>query len=76
MRFSRRFSCYLFADFIEQADTPPFLPEGLPEAVRDVASDAIHLLIEYQSTRTACYALCTVFTATTLSSWAGGCRFR
>jgi hypothetical protein len=48
----------------------------LPEAVTDVASDAIHLLIEYQSTRTACYALCTVFTATTLSSWAGGCRFR
>lgn len=42
---------YLFEDFIgEQDDTPPFLPEGLPEAVTDVASDAIHLLIEYQST--------------------------
>jgi hypothetical protein len=42
---------YLFADFIgEEDDTPPFLPEGLPEAVTAVASDAIHLLIEYQST--------------------------
>ncbi|MBR1155870.1 DUF6537 domain-containing protein [Bradyrhizobium sp. JYMT SZCCT0428] len=42
---------YLFADFIgEEDDTPPFLPDGLPEAVTDVASDAIHLLIDYQST--------------------------
>jgi uncharacterized protein DUF6537 len=42
---------YLFADFIgEEDDTPPFLPDGLPEAVTDVASDAIHVLIEYQST--------------------------
>jgi hypothetical protein len=42
---------YLFADFIgEENDTPPFLPAGLPETVADVASDAIHLLIEYQST--------------------------
>ncbi|HKS19964.1 MAG TPA: DUF6537 domain-containing protein [Bradyrhizobium sp.] len=42
---------YLFADFIgEQDDTPPFLPEGLPEAVAVVASDAIHLLVEYQGT--------------------------
>jgi hypothetical protein len=42
---------YLFADLIgEEDDTPPFLPEGLPEAVTDVASDAIHVLIEYQST--------------------------
>jgi hypothetical protein len=42
---------YLFADFIgEQDDTPPFLPDGLPEAVVPVASDAIHLLIEYQGT--------------------------
>ena len=41
---------YLFADFIgEEDDTPPFLPEGLPEALTDVASDAIHLLIDYQS---------------------------
>jgi hypothetical protein len=42
---------YLFADFIgEDDDTPPFLPEGLPEAVAPVASDAIHLLIDYQGT--------------------------
>jgi hypothetical protein len=42
---------YLLADFIgEDDDTPPFLPEGLPEAVAPVASDAIHLLIVYQST--------------------------
>jgi hypothetical protein len=42
---------YLFADFIgEEDDTPPFLPEGLPDAVVPVASDAIHLLIDYQST--------------------------
>lgn len=42
---------YLFADFIgEDDDTPPFLPEGLPESVMAVASDAIHLLIDYQGT--------------------------
>ena len=42
---------YLFADFIgEEDDTPPFLPEGLPEPVTAVASDAIHLLIDYQHT--------------------------
>ena len=42
---------YLFADFIgEEDDTPPFLPEGLPEAVTAVASEAIHLLIDYQGT--------------------------
>jgi hypothetical protein len=40
---------YLFADFIgEDDDTPPFLPEGLPEAVVPVASDAIHMLLDYQ----------------------------
>ena len=40
---------YLFADFIgDDDDTPPFLPEGLPEPVMAVASDAIHLLIDYQ----------------------------
>jgi hypothetical protein len=40
---------YLFADFIgEDDDTPPFLPEGLPEPVLAAASDAIHLLIDYQ----------------------------
>ena len=42
---------YLFADFIgEDDDTPPFLPEGLPEPVMAAASDAIHLLIDYQGT--------------------------
>jgi hypothetical protein len=42
---------YLFADFIgEDDDTPPFLPEGLPEAVVPAASDAIHMLVEYQGT--------------------------
>jgi hypothetical protein len=41
---------YLFADFIgeDDDDTAPFLPEGLPEPVMAVASDAIHLLIDYQ----------------------------
>jgi len=40
---------YLLADFIgDDDDTPPLLPEGLPEPVVAVASDAIHLLIEYQ----------------------------
>ncbi len=40
---------YLFADFIgEDDDTPPFLPEGLPAPVMAAASDAIHLLIDYQ----------------------------
>ena len=42
---------YLLADFIgEDDDTPPFLPDGLPEPVMAVASEAIHLLIEYQGT--------------------------
>ena len=42
---------YLFADFIgEDDDTPPFLPEGLPDSVMAVASDAVHLLIDYQGT--------------------------
>ena len=40
---------YLFADFIgEDDDTPPFLPDGLPEPVVAAASDAIHFLIDYQ----------------------------
>jgi hypothetical protein len=40
---------YLFADFIGEDDTePPFLPEGLPEPVMAPASEAIHLLIDYQ----------------------------
>ena len=40
---------YLLADVIgDDDDTPPFLPEGLPEPVMAAASDAIHLLIDYQ----------------------------
>ena len=40
---------YLFADIIgEQDDAQPFLPDGLPEQVVPVASNAIHLLTEYQ----------------------------
>lgn len=42
---------YLFADFIgEEDDTPPLLPEGLPEPVMAAANDAIDLLIDYQGT--------------------------
>jgi Family of unknown function (DUF6537) len=42
---------YLFADIIgEPDDSMPHLPAGLPEAAVPVASDAIHLLIEYQGT--------------------------
>lgn len=40
---------YLLADVIGDDDAPtPFLPEGLPEAVVPAASDAIHMLVEYQ----------------------------
>jgi hypothetical protein len=39
----------LFADLIgDDDDTPPFLPEGLPEVVAPAVSDAIHMLIDYQ----------------------------
>ena len=42
---------YLLADIIgEHDDTQPFLPEGLPESIVPVASNAIHLLTEYQGT--------------------------
>jgi hypothetical protein len=42
---------YLFADVIGDDDAPtPFLPEGLPEAVVPAASDAVHMLIDYQGT--------------------------
>jgi hypothetical protein len=45
---------YLFADVIGDDDSPtPFLPEGLPETVVPVASDAIHMLIDYQGTNYA-----------------------
>ena len=40
---------YLFADIIgDDDDTPPFLPDGLPDAVVPVVSDGIHMLIDYQ----------------------------
>lgn len=40
---------FLLADFIgDDDDEPPFLPEGLPEPVHTLASEAIHLLIDYQ----------------------------
>jgi hypothetical protein len=40
---------YLLADFIgEDDDTPPFLPDGLPDGVTAVVSEGIHLLIDYQ----------------------------
>ena len=40
---------YLFADFIGgDDDEPPFLPEGLPAPVMALASEAIHLLVDYQ----------------------------
>jgi hypothetical protein len=42
---------YLFADIIgEQDGSIPHLPVGLPETAVPVASEAIHLLIEYQGT--------------------------
>ena len=40
---------YLFADFIgEDDDTPPILPDSLPEGVAPVVSEGIHRLIDYQ----------------------------
>ncbi|HEU0084631.1 MAG TPA: DUF6537 domain-containing protein [Bradyrhizobium sp.] len=40
---------YLLADFIGDDDAaPPFLPDGLPEAVVPVASEGIERLIDYQ----------------------------
>ena len=40
---------YLLADFIgEDDDTPPFLPEGLPDGAVAVVSEGIHRLIDYQ----------------------------
>ncbi|HKU08921.1 MAG TPA: DUF6537 domain-containing protein [Bradyrhizobium sp.] len=42
---------YLFADIIGERDgSVPHLPERLPEAVVSAASEAIHLMIEYQGT--------------------------
>jgi hypothetical protein len=40
---------YLFADFLDEQDqTPPLLPDGLPEDAVAVASEGIRLLMEYQ----------------------------
>ncbi len=40
---------YLLADFIgDDEAAPPFLPDGLPDAVVPVASDGIERLIDYQ----------------------------
>jgi hypothetical protein len=40
---------YLLADFIgEDGGVPPFLPDGLPEAVVPIASEGIERLIDYQ----------------------------
>jgi hypothetical protein len=41
---------YLLADFIgEDDDTPPSLPEGLPDSAAALVSDGIDRLIDYQS---------------------------
>jgi hypothetical protein len=40
---------YLLADFIgDDGGVPPFLPDGLPDAVAPIASEGIERLIEYQ----------------------------
>jgi hypothetical protein len=40
---------YLFADFLDEPDqTPPFLPDGLPEDAASIVSEGIHLLMDYQ----------------------------
>jgi hypothetical protein len=40
---------YLFADFLDEQDnTPPFLPEGLPDGAASIVGEAIHLLMDYQ----------------------------
>jgi hypothetical protein len=41
---------YLLADFIGEDDSaPPFLPDGLPIEATAIVSDAIHLLVDFQS---------------------------
>jgi hypothetical protein len=41
---------YLLADVIGEDDSaPPFLPQGLPDMATTLVSDAIHLLVDYQS---------------------------
>jgi hypothetical protein len=49
----------------------PHLPAGLPESVVPAASDAIHLLIEYQGTA---YASST--SSGSSASWAGAASTR
>jgi hypothetical protein len=40
---------YLFADFLDEQDnTPPLLPDGLPEGASSIVSGGIHLLMDYQ----------------------------
>jgi hypothetical protein len=40
---------YLFADFLDEQDnTPPLLPDGLPDGASPIVSDGIHLLMDYQ----------------------------
>jgi hypothetical protein len=40
---------YLFADFLDEQDnTPPPLPDGLPDGAASVVSDGIDLLMDYQ----------------------------
>jgi hypothetical protein len=40
---------YLLADFIgDDDDTPPFLPDGLPDSAAPVVNESIRRLIEYQ----------------------------
>jgi hypothetical protein len=40
---------YLFADFLDEQDnSPPFLPDGLPDGASSIVSDGIHLLMDYQ----------------------------
>lgn len=40
---------YLFADFLDEQDnTPPLLPDGLPDGASRIVSDGIHLLMDYQ----------------------------
>jgi hypothetical protein len=40
---------YLFADFLDEQDnTPPLLPDGLPDGSAPIVGDGIHLLMDYQ----------------------------
>ena len=39
---------YLFADFLDEEDTTPHLPDGLPEGAARIVGDGIHMLMDYQ----------------------------